>query len=206
MYSCRASVYEDLKQYEKALADYNKAVELGSENSCDYSSRGYVKWKLGDLEGCLVDFNKAIDLGQTEARMFHARADLYFALKRYHEALTDYDEAFERYEKNERDDISIYETVASKISKNERFPEVLNVLFNKACVYDDLQNLHLAIETLNKLIELCPFYLSAYINRSGYYQDLKEYEKALADIRFVLEKDPDDEDALEVLKELQEGV
>jgi Flp pilus assembly protein TadD len=46
-----------------ALTDYNKAIELNSDDASTYNNRGYLKqFDLKDLTGAMTDYNKAIEL------------------------------------------------------------------------------------------------------------------------------------------------
>ena len=63
-YRNRAIRYaNDLKDYEKAEADYTKAIDLDPENDENYYYRGYFySWTLEDYEKAIADFTKAIEL------------------------------------------------------------------------------------------------------------------------------------------------
>lgn len=55
-------VYMKQKQYQNALASYNKAVELNSEFFYFYVQRGLNKQKLGDPQGARTDLEKSTEL------------------------------------------------------------------------------------------------------------------------------------------------
>ncbi len=59
----RGRVYIDLKQYEKALADYNKAIEIYSNLAIAYYGRGFCYQALSKTEKAKVDFAMATKLG-----------------------------------------------------------------------------------------------------------------------------------------------
>ena len=54
---------DNLKDYNGAINDFSKAIELNS----DYVNRGISKEDLGDLNGACSDWRKAVSLGDKEA-------------------------------------------------------------------------------------------------------------------------------------------
>ena len=52
-----------LKDYQGAIADYTKAIEINSQYASAYVNRGVVRERASDLEGACDDWRKAGDLG-----------------------------------------------------------------------------------------------------------------------------------------------
>ncbi|MEO8399250.1 MAG: tetratricopeptide repeat protein, partial [Ignavibacteriaceae bacterium] len=67
----RGSAYTQLKQYTKALQDYNKAIDLAKDNKYAlselYYSRGSVRLFSNQKEKACNDFSKAGELGNSAA-------------------------------------------------------------------------------------------------------------------------------------------
>ena len=62
-YLNRALLYtSDLNDNEKALIDFNKAIELDPPLGKTYRNRAYFYNDIGDYNKALLDYNKAIDL------------------------------------------------------------------------------------------------------------------------------------------------
>ena len=61
-YSNRGLARYESGDYEGAIADFNKAIELNPEFALTYNKRGIVKCELEDYEGAISDFNQAIEL------------------------------------------------------------------------------------------------------------------------------------------------
>ena len=57
----------EAKDYNGAVSDYTKAIELNPNDAEAYSNRGEAKNLLGDLNGACADWKKAAELGDTEA-------------------------------------------------------------------------------------------------------------------------------------------
>ena len=59
----RAQDKFELANYEEAILDYNKALDLSPKEIClVYSMRGDAKRNLGDFEGTISDQNQALDI------------------------------------------------------------------------------------------------------------------------------------------------
>lgn len=61
-YNGRGSAKDDLKDYEGAIADYDKALELDPQDTGAYFARGNAKYNLKDYAGAITDYDKAIKL------------------------------------------------------------------------------------------------------------------------------------------------
>ena len=67
-----------LKQFDKAILDYNKAIELAPGEAKFYNYRGQLyENELNQFEKSLSDYNKAIELEPKEGEWLFNRAFLY---------------------------------------------------------------------------------------------------------------------------------
>ena len=64
----------DLKDYEGAIADYNKAIELDPDDTVAYLNRGFAKENLGDLNGACADWRKAASLNDPDEASYELSA------------------------------------------------------------------------------------------------------------------------------------
>ena len=64
--------YATSEQYEAALEEFSRAIELDPDDAQAYSNRGTAYHQLQQYEGALEDFGRAIELDPTNAE-FHAR-------------------------------------------------------------------------------------------------------------------------------------
>ena len=53
----------NLKDYQGALNEYNKAIKKNPNNSLYYANRANVRYELGDEEGACKDYKKSAKLG-----------------------------------------------------------------------------------------------------------------------------------------------
>ena len=84
------------QDFEGALRDYNKAIEIKPENSVAYISRGTLKFlHLHDYKGAIEDFDKAIELNPLDTIALQNRARLKSELRDYAGAMQDYSKIIE---------------------------------------------------------------------------------------------------------------
>ena len=87
----RAQDKFELADYEKAILDYNKALELSPTEIClVYSMRGNAKRNLGDFDGAISDQNKALDFDPLYADGYFNRGIAKFKKGDFDGAIQDY--------------------------------------------------------------------------------------------------------------------
>ncbi|HEX6000186.1 MAG TPA: tetratricopeptide repeat protein, partial [Hyphomicrobiaceae bacterium] len=72
---CRGGVYFALGDYDKAIADYSKAITLGATEAT-IKQRGVARFYAGQLEAAAEDFAKASELSDKEEQVY---SDLWLA-------------------------------------------------------------------------------------------------------------------------------
>ena len=85
----------NILNYEKAVIDFTKSIELLPSNVEAYTQRGYAYHKLNKLQLAINDLNKAIELNPLEAEAYRNRGIVYKDLKNYQQALSDLSKAIE---------------------------------------------------------------------------------------------------------------
>jgi tetratricopeptide (TPR) repeat protein len=61
-FNFRALVYSELGECEKAIKDYDMAIELNPNFANAYYNRANAYAKLGDMKQCMEDYAKAADM------------------------------------------------------------------------------------------------------------------------------------------------
>lgn len=94
-YNNRGNAKSKLSYKEEAIKDYDKAIELDTNNSMAYNNRGNAKNNLELYKEAIEDFNKAIELNPNNSNSYNFRGNAKYNLKLYKEAIKDYDKAIE---------------------------------------------------------------------------------------------------------------
>ena len=72
-----ASVYLSQQEYDCAIADFTKALDLNPDNVDAYKYRGLVYQSKGELDRTIADFTQAIELNPDDANAYCWRGDAY---------------------------------------------------------------------------------------------------------------------------------
>ena len=73
-YNNQALVKYKARDYNGALIDFNKAIELDAKNEKAWHNRGLVKFSIKNYEGAIKDHSKAIELNPAYSNAFNDRA------------------------------------------------------------------------------------------------------------------------------------
>jgi tetratricopeptide (TPR) repeat protein len=156
----------ELDDYQSAVDDSTKAIELDSKYAYAYDERGRQKLKLKDYAGALADYNEAVKLDPKDPSAFYNRSRAKSALKDFAGAITDCSTAIQ-----ENPQHALYYT-------------------ERGFFKTELKDYNGAITDNDKAIEIDPNYAAAY-NSRGYLQyDLGQWQPALESFRKGLELDP----------------
>ena len=157
LYTSRAFVYNELKKYDEAIEDYNKAIELAPDNAKIYDERGLIYDKLEKYDEAINDFTKAIQIAPNSSKFYRSRGSSYGALGKYDEAIGDF-------------------TKAIQLDPNDK-----ESYKRRASVYALLEKYDEALKDYNKAIKIDPNFADAYYYRGLVYDELKKYNKAIKD-------------------------
>ena len=61
-YNNRGMAYRDKGQYDQAISDYNKALEINSKYAYAYNNRGMAYRDKGQYDQAISDYNKALEI------------------------------------------------------------------------------------------------------------------------------------------------
>jgi tetratricopeptide (TPR) repeat protein len=80
-------------EFDKAIADCNKAIELDPKLAPAYGNRGQAYMKKGELDKAITDFNKAIKFDPKLAGLYDLRGNVHRKQGELEKAIADYDKA-----------------------------------------------------------------------------------------------------------------
>ncbi len=76
-YNNRGAAYGEKGQYDQAVSDFNKAIEIDPRYNKAYNNRGIVYRLKGQYDRAVSDFNKAIEINPLDAEAHNNLAWLY---------------------------------------------------------------------------------------------------------------------------------
>jgi len=174
-YYDRAVTYLSLKQYDKVISDFTKAIELDPEVDYYYHARGLTYEFLKQYDKAISDYNKAIELNPANFIAYEARGRVYAFLKQYDKAMNDYNKIIELK-------LSPKAKVAIAYSKLG----AINLVLGKK--KEGISNLNKSIETYTTEINKHPTNI-LYNSRGWSYLWLGECEEAKSDFEKAIEID-----------------
>jgi Tfp pilus assembly protein PilF len=80
-------------QNDKALEDFNKAIDINPNYQRAYDNRGYLYLDLGEYESAINDFQKAIQLDEKHLDAHIGLSIVFFRQKRIEQAKMYYQKA-----------------------------------------------------------------------------------------------------------------
>ena len=191
--------------YQGAIADYDKAIQLGPQFADAYYNRGNARSALGDYQGAVADCDKAIQLDPRSADAYYNRGNARSALGDYEGAVADYDKAIEfnpqsadaYYNRgNARNALGDYEGAVADYDKAIQLdPQFADAYYNRGNAGNAFGDYQGAVADYDKAIQLRPQFADAYYNRGNARNALGDYQGAVADYDEVIQLDPRSADA-----------
>jgi tetratricopeptide (TPR) repeat protein len=175
----RALAWADRKEYEKAIKDYTKAIELNLDFADAYYKRGVAWQNLNENIKANADFDKAIEsycktikINPKDAELYLWRGNTWYSKTKYQKAIKDYTKAI------------------------ENDPDFKEAYYNRGLARFAKKEYNKAIDDYTKIINVKPKYADVYYyDRGNAYKAIKEYEKAIDDYTEAIKKNPTFENA-----------
>jgi tetratricopeptide (TPR) repeat protein len=170
IYHNQGQVYAALGEYDQAIMNYTRAIELDPKEVSVYGDRGLAYARCKEYQQAIADYTRAIELEPKDAWTYYQRGSVYHELKEYEKAIVDF-------------------TQVIKLDPERVFP-----YRNRAWSYRLNKEYEKAIADLSRAVELAPQDAQLYRDRGHVYVELEEYEKASADFSRAIELEPSDAD------------
>jgi tetratricopeptide (TPR) repeat protein len=94
-YVIRAAANTGLANYDAAIADSNRALNINPRHALAYNNRANDKLRKGDFAGALADCNESIALDSSAALPYYNRGYVYMNLGQASEAIADWNKAMQ---------------------------------------------------------------------------------------------------------------
>lgn len=200
VYFYRGFLYLKQEQYDEAISDYTKGIELDSSKSGAFISRGTAYYYKGDYEQAFSDFTLAIEKNPKLSDAYFNRGNVYYQKGEYGNAIIEYSQAIqldplkdEAY--NNRGfiyaDRGDYEKAISDFTQIIQLDSKNSTAYNnRGTVFADIGKQDKAIEDYIRAIKIDPKNELAYSNRCFAFYNLKQYEKAIMDCTQAIKLNP----------------
>ena len=193
----RARVYQELEEYDKALADYARAIKVDPEKTNLYKERAQLLYDLEKYDLADKDYQKMIELDQGDVVG-------YVGLGRNANARKNYDDAIEKYNyviKLSPNYSSGYSFRAESYIGQKKYNEAVDDIITALGIDDDNKAYRLmqdiADSASTTLIAKLKIQESASPNNSHWpyylgliYSQIKKYKQAITCFQKSFDKDP----------------
>ena len=165
-YINRGFAYVGLGQFDMALNDFSKAIDINPKYTDSYYNCGLAYVSLGQFDNALAEYSRAIEMDPTMVKAYSSRGVVYYKLGQSDKATADYSKAI------------------------EIDPKYTDAYYNRGLAYETLGQWDSAIADYTRVIEIDPGYIVAYCSRGNAYFTLRKTDKAFADFTKAIELDP----------------
>ncbi|MCX9025369.1 MAG: tetratricopeptide repeat protein [Candidatus Methanoperedens sp.] len=166
IYASLGMNYAHKKEYQKAIKNCNKALELDTNNNYALIQLALIWNSLNNFNRAIEVCNFAIIINPDIAENHYHRGLIYSNFGQWENAIKDY-------------------SIAVELK-----PNLSDAYINRGNAYGHLKLYTEALESYNKAIELNPNSVEAYHNRGNVYREIKDCDKSVKDYNKSLKLDP----------------
>lgn len=157
-------------QLERAIAEFDQAIELDPDDVAVYVTRGFAYIALGQFERGIADYDRAIELESENPILYNDRGFAYAELGKYEQAVADYNKAIELDPNYDNADYAYN---------------------NRGFAYGSLGKYEQAFSDFDRAIALNPDNAWVYYNRALIHIDMGQSTNAIPDLELSLQlEDP----------------
>jgi protein O-mannosyl-transferase len=200
-YLNRGVYRQSIENYQAAIDDYNKAIEIYPKYDMAYNNRGFLKKELKDFSESILDYNIAVKLNPKNSLVYYNRGLSKQLLNDIQGAIDDYSRAIEIEPKYF---CAFTDRGISKCMKKDLAgamidyntainfqPHYYPAYTNRGIAKCTLGNFIEGITDFDKSIEINHKNADAFNNRAIANYNLKNYQKAMDDWDMAIQINPD---------------
>lgn len=190
-----------VRDYQGAIEDYTRALELDPNSAIACNDRGVAFFSLGAQPAAIEDYTKALQLDPNQAAYYFNRAFARFNLKDYRGAIEDYSQVIRlspEYTDAYFHRADAYRLLGEYQSAVDDYTQVLQVNSEDPVSYNnrglaryELGNRQLAIEDYTQALRINPDDAVAYFNRGVVHLANKEPRTAIEDFNSAIRLNPE---------------
>jgi tetratricopeptide (TPR) repeat protein len=204
-YYNRGSAHFESKHWDRAIADYSRAIAIDPKYTDAYYNRGIIYGNSGQWDQAIADYSRAIEINPEYAQAYENRGVIYGKTGQLDKAIADCSRAIELDPENAEayDNRGLAYGYLGQwdkaITDYSRAIEIdaksAQAYDNRGVAYLNLRQLDPAIADYSNAIRIDPDNAKAYNDRGFTYSLLKQYENAAEDYSKAIEIDPNYTDA-----------
>ncbi|MFW6296679.1 MAG: tetratricopeptide repeat protein [Halothece sp.] len=171
LYFKRGMSHAKRGEFEEAIKDFTKAININPNDANFYFSRGMAYAEMGELEKAIENCTKAIKINPNDANFYFSRGFAYAESGYFEEAIKDFTKAIEIN------------------------PTFTKAYFNRGVTYAESGYFEEAIKDFTKAIEVDPRLTDVYWLRGMARVEKGDFQGAIEDFTEVIGINPTDADA-----------
>jgi len=165
-YNLRALAYFEIRDFDHAIADLSRLVELQPKEPRVHYNRGTTYFRKGDFDRAIADYDQALELDRGYGAAYLCRGDAYRAKGDLDAAVLDYNEAI------------------------QLDPKYKGAFLERGQAYSAKGDLDRAIADYDQAIQLDRNFKMAYLRRGSAYRAKGDTDRAIADFDDGIRLDP----------------
>lgn len=199
-YNKRGLAHVNMRNYEQAIYDYTKAIDLDRHYAEAYNNRSAAHLMMENYARAVLDCNWTLELAPHFVAAYVNLGIAHTGLRKYNQALLDYRKALELdpdnlYAYYNRGNthlwMSDFENAAADFDKTIQLdPEFVAAYVNRGIARTQQGRSDEALTDFSYAITLNPNYVYAFFNRANLYREIGQYDKAIEDFTKVIELNP----------------
>lgn len=162
----RGGYWSELKEYDKAIQDYDECLRHNPSSAAAFNNRGNAHLDKKENDKAIEDFTESIRLNPKTVTSRLGRGIAWKNKKEYDKAIHDYDEAL------------------------QIDPRYSHAFYHRGMAWFIKKENDKAISDFGEAIEIDPRYVAAYYERGLVWMDKKDYDKAIDDFGDAVRFDP----------------
>jgi tetratricopeptide (TPR) repeat protein len=198
LYCNRGRAYSGIQDYDRAMADFQKSIELDGASAIAYNSIGNIHTNRGEWQPAIEAYNQSIAIEPEHGHVYYNRGIGFMRQERFEEAIRDYSKAISLGFTFAYSNRGIIYGAQGELEKAlfdfdkaiEVNPRDAIAYAYRGQVHQDSGEYEKARSDFDTAIKLNPYYKDAYCNRAELYYEMGEYEKAVEEYQDVLAMDP----------------
>ena len=215
-YLNRSAAYRAKGDFDAALADLNKALQLDPNSAPALIERASIYQARDDFDRAIADYDRTLRFNQNLGEAYGGRASAYQGKGDLDRALADFGEAVRLDPASASLRVhrgAVYEAkgdydraIADYDAALERDPNMASVHNSRGLAYLAKSDFDRALADFSAAIELDPKLTDAFLNRANVYRDKQDFARAREDLETALRLDPESASAKAALDELNKRV